>query len=507
MRTYKSTSAIRGDMSDQGGRAKFSGHVGFVIAAAASAVGLGNLWRFPYLASHYGGGIFVLIYIIVAVTFGFSLMIAEIAIGRKTGKSCIHAFGDLARKYRWLGIICALIPIIIVSYYFVIGGWVAKWFAETVTGHLSDMSGYAGNYWWDYITGEIAGLGDPALWFFVFAGLCFVCVIVGVDKGIEKVSRLLMPALLVMIIGISVYNLIAIDGIWEGVGYYLSPDLGELTGGTFLGAISQVFYSMSLAMGIMITYGSYMRKDVSIERSVRNISLIDTVVAILAGLMIVPPSYIFGMGDEKGMGLMFEAMPDVFSGMPAGEVIAPVFYLLVLFAALTSAVSLLEAVVSVFSDAMRHRRQRSIVLALIVLIPLGVLVVLGFGPLMTDLSPFDQGAGILGLFDTLTNSIMMPIAAILTCVFIAVVIKTKTITDEVESEGNEFRSKKMFEVMIKFVCPVLLTVMLVFGLADMFGLFSVYRRGGGQSIPWMEAMSSMQPAFRTVLYHRADSDS
>jgi NSS family neurotransmitter:Na+ symporter len=469
-------------MSHEGGeRAKFSGHIGFVLAAAASAVGLGNLWRFPYLASHYGGGIFVLIYIIVAVTFGFSLMIAEIAIGRKTGKSCIHAFGDLARKYRWLGVVCAAIPIIIVAYYFVIGGWVAKWFIETAAGHLSDMSGYAGNYWWDYITGEISGLGDPMIWFFVFAGLCFVCVIRGVERGIERVSKVLMPALLVMIIGISAYNLIALDGIWDGVRFYLSPDINELTGGTFLGAISQVFYSMSLAMGIMITYGSYMRKDVSIENSVRNISLIDTMVAIIAGLMIVPPAYIFGMGDEKGMGLMFEAMPDVFSGMPGGEVIAPIFYLLVLFAALTSAVSLLEAVVSVFSDARNRRRNRSIVLALIVLIPLGILVVLGFGPLMTDLHPFDQGAGILGIFDTVTNSIMMPIAAILTCVFIAVVIKTRTITDEVEAEGAEFRSKRMFEVMIKYVCPIMLSFMLVLGLADMFGIFSVYR-GASQRI-------------------------
>ena len=469
---------------ENGERAKFSGYIGFVLAAAASAVGLGNLWRFPYLASHYGGGIFVVIYIIVAVTFGFSLMIAEIAIGRKTGKSCLHAFGELARKYRWLGVICALVPIFVVSYYFVIGGWVAKWFAETALGHLSDMSGYAGNYWWDYVTGGISGIGDPAIWFFVFAGLCFACVLLGVDRGIERVSRVLMPALLVMIIGISAYNLIAIDGIWDGVRFYLSPDIGELTGGTFLGAISQVFYSMSLAMGIMITYGSYMRKDTSIEKSVRNISLIDTVVAILAGLMIVPPAYIFGMGDEKGMGLMFEAMPDVFSNMPGGEFIAPVFYLLVLFAALTSAVSLLEAVVSVFSDATNGRRNRSIVLALIVLIPLGILAVLGFGPLMTDLGPFDQGAGILGIFDTLTNSIMMPIAAILTCVFIAVVIKTKAITDEVEAEGQHFRSKGLFEVMIKFVCPIMLSFMLVLGLADMFGIFSIYRGGSQHPGGW-----------------------
>ncbi|MBO4552505.1 MAG: sodium-dependent transporter [Candidatus Methanomethylophilaceae archaeon] len=454
-------------------RASFSGRLGFVMAAAASAVGLGNLWRFPYLTSHYGGGIFVIVYIILAITFGFSLMVAEVALGRKTGKSCISAFGDLCKKYKWIGVVAALVPLLIVPYYCVIGGWVTKWFSMTVTGDLATLSADGGSYWWNYITGEVAGMSDPTLWFIIFAMLCIMCVVVGVDKGIEKLSKILMPLLLVMMVGITIYEF-TLPGIWDGVAFYLNPDISKLSGGTFLGAVSQIFYSMSLAMGIMITYGSYMKKDVSIEKSTRNISLIDTIVAIMAGLMIVPAAYSMGLGDSKGMGLMFMSLPQVFEQMPAGDFIAPIFYLLVLFAALTSAVSLLETVVSVFVDLKKVRRNLSIGISSVLLILLGIVSVMGFGPWMTNIGAFDQGAGWLGIFDTLTNSILMPIIAILTCLFIGYVIKINVITDEVEAEGNAFKSKRIFEYMIKYICPICLAAILVFGMLDMFGVFSVY---------------------------------
>jgi len=452
------------------GRGSFTGRLGFVMAAAASAVGLGNLWRFPYLTSHYGGGIFVIIYIILAVTFGFSLMVAEIALGRRTGKSCISAFGELAKKYKWIGVIAAIIPALIVPYYCVIGGWVTKWFATTVTGNLSTLTADDGGYWWSYITGDMA---DPMIWFVVFAVLCLVCIIRGVNRGIEKVSKVLMPMLLFMMIAITIYEL-TLPGIWDGIIYYFNPDISKLSAGTFLGAVSQIFYSMSLAMGIMITYGSYMKKADSIERSTRNISLIDTMVAILAGLMIVPPAYIFGFGDSKGMGLMFVALPQVFEQMPAGEFVAPVFYLLVIFAAMTSAVSLLETVVSVFIDGAKMKRKVSIIVSSVLLLAIGTVVVLGFGPLMPEPTMFNQGAGWLGILDTVTNSILMPVVAILTCVFIGYVVKVSFITDEVESEGNSFVFKKPFEYMIKYICPICLAAILVFGLLDMFEIIHVY---------------------------------
>ena len=462
-------------MSKEGceGRGAFTGRLGFVLAAAASAVGLGNLWRFPYLTAHYGGGIFVIVYIIMAVTFGFSLMVAEVALGRRTGKSCIAAFGDIAKKYKWIGVIAAIVPALIVPYYCVIGGWVSKWFAMTVTGNLSTLTSDGGNYWWNYITGGVAGMGDPTLWFLIFAALCLLCIVMGVDKGIEKVSKVLMPLLLFMMIAITIYEF-TLPNIWDGIVFYLSPDISKLSPSTFLGAISQIFYSMSLAMGIMITYGSYMRKNDSIEKSARNISLIDTVVAILAGLMIIPPAFIYGFGDSKSMGLMFVALPQVFEQMPAGEFVAPVFYLLVMFAAMTSAVSLLETVVSVFIDGAKLRRQMSIIASAGLLLVLGLLVVYGFGPLYTDLHPFDQEAGWLGIFDMLTNSILMPIVAILTCFFIGYVVKISFISDEVESEGNSFMFKKPFEYMIKYICPICLLLILIFGLIDGLGIQKIY---------------------------------
>ena len=343
----------------------------------------------------------------------------------------------------------------------------------TVTGDLSTLAADGGAYWWDYITGNIAGMSDPTLWFIIFAMLCVFCVVVGVDRGIEKLSKILMPLLLFMMIGITIYEF-TLPGFWDGVVFYLNPDVSKLSGGTFLGAISQIFYSMSLAMGIMITYGSYMKKDVSIEKSTRNISVIDTVVAILAGFMIVPAAFSMGLGDSKGMGLMFMSLPQVFAQMPAGEIIAPIFYLLVLFAALTSAVSLLETVVSVFVDLKKIRRNDSIGISAVLLVLLGIVSVMGFGPWMTNIGAFDQGAGWLGIFDTVTNSILMPVIAILTCVFVGYVIKVHVITDEVEAEGNAFVSKRVFEYMIKYICPICLAAILIFGLLDMFGVFSVY---------------------------------
>lgn len=466
-------------MSETEKRGSFSGKLGFVLAAAASAIGLGNLWRFPYLTATYGGGIFVIVYIILAVTFGFTLMVAEIALGRKTGKSCITAFKELAAKYKWIGWIAAIVPVLIVPYYCVIGGWVTKWFAESVSGNLSTIAGNTStteSFWWSFIHGtESGGFSEPTLWFIIFAFLVILCVALGVDKGIEKVSKVLMPLLLIMMIGITIYTF-TISNIWDGIVYYLNPDVSKLQAGTFLGAVSQIFYSMSLAMGIMITYGSYMKKDVSIEKSARNVSLIDTVVAILAGFMIIPASVaLLPEGSDlslSGMGLMFTTLPNVFSSMgAAGNIIAPIFYLLVMFAAMTSAVSLLETVVSEFIDVTKYKRQIAIIASSAILVVLGVITVLGFGPLSTNIA-IDQGVGWLGIFDTITNSFLMPIVAILTCIFIGYVIKVHVITDEVKENGHAFKSERLFIIMIKYICPICLVAILISGTLATFNIWT-----------------------------------
>ena len=456
-------------MSDGEGRGSFSGKLGFVLAAAASAIGLGNLWRFPYLASHYGGGLFLVVYVILAVSFGFTLLTAEVALGRKTGKSCIDAFRDLNKRYSFIGWMVAVIPIIIVPYYCVIGGWVLKYFFESASGNLETLaSGGSGGspYWWDFITGNATGsVAEPTVWFVIFAVMCMFVICLGVGKGVERVSKILMPILLVMLAIVTAFTF-TLDGIGDGLAFYLVPKPEDLCPDTFLGAVSQIFYSMSLAMGIMITYGSYMKKDVNIEHSARNIGLIDTGVAFFAGLMIVPAAFSFGLQDSSGMGLMFNALPMVFDKMPFGEIVAPVFFLLVVFAALTSAMSLAETAVSIFKDRMHVGRPVAIAITSAIILFLGVVCCLGFGPWMTDV-PGDQGAGWLGIFDTLTNSILMPIAAILTCIFIGYVIKTVAIEEELETNGP-FRSKKLFRVMIKFVCPICLLAILVSG---MYGTF------------------------------------
>jgi len=277
-------------------RSSFTGKIGFVLAAAGSAVGLGNIWRFPYLAAKYGGGVFLLVYIALSVTFGFSLMVAEIAIGRKTGKSAIQAFSSIDKRYSFVGLLAAAVPIIILPYYSVIGGWVLKYFAGFVSGSASSMAAdsYFGNY--------ISGVTEPLVWFAIFLGATALIVLFGVEKGIEKVSKIMMPILVVLTLFIAIYTIITMDGAWGGVKYYLLPDFSKFSIMTVVAAMGQLFYSMSLAMGIMITFGSYMKKDISIEKSAGQIEIFDTGIAFLAGLMIIPAVFAFSGGDESALG-------------------------------------------------------------------------------------------------------------------------------------------------------------------------------------------------------------
>ena len=328
-------------------RSGFSGKLGFVLAAAGSAVGLGNIWRFPYLAAKYGGGMFLLVYILLAITFGFTLMVAEIALGRKSQLSAVSAFPKLNRKFTFLGYLASFVPIIILPYYSVIGGWVTKYLVTFCSGNMSAAAqdGYFNSF--------ISSTGEPIFYFAIFLALTATIVLLGVEKGIEKVSKFLMPVLVVLSIGVAVYSA-CLPGAMEGVIYYLKPDFSNFSVTTVLAAMGQLFYSMSLAMGIMITYGSYMKKDVNIESATRQISLFDTGIAFFAGLMIIPAVFSFSGGDQsalgQGPGLMFVTLPKVFETFPGGTYIGALFFILVLLAALTSSISLMETVVSIFID-------------------------------------------------------------------------------------------------------------------------------------------------------------
>lgn len=455
------------DKHQNAGRSSFTGKIGFVLAAAGSAVGLGNIWRFPYLAAQYGGGIFLLVYVILSLTFGFTLMAAEIAIGRKTGKSAISAFGNLDKRFSFLGYIASAIPIIILPYYSVIGGWVAKYIAGFVSGegHLMAKDEYFGSY--------ISRVGEPLIWFGIFIFLTALIVFFGVEKGVEKVSKVMMPVLILLTIFIAVYTLVTTDGAWDGVLYYITPDFSKFSIMTVVAAMGQLFYSMSLAMGIMITFGSYMKKEISIEKSVHQIEFFDTAIAFLAGLMIIPAVFAFSGGDEtalgKGPGLMFITLPKIFDTMPAGSFIGAVFFIMVFFAALTSSVSLMETIVSILMDKAHLNRRISCVIVFAFSLALGIPSSLGYS-VWSEVKIL--GLQVLDLFDFISNSIMMPVVALITCIFVGFILKPKTLSDEIKI-GGEFKLEKMFSVVIRFIAPICILAILVSAVLDVFGVIKI----------------------------------
>ena len=448
-------------------RSGFSGKLGFVLAAAGSAVGLGNIWRFPYLAAKYGGGMFLLVYIILAVTFGFSLMVAEIGIGRKSQQSAITAFRQLDKRFSFLGYLAAAVPAIILPYYSVIGGWVTKYMADFVGGKgaIAAQDGYFGNF--------ISQVGEPVLYFSIFMSLTVLIVLFGVEKGIEKVSKIMMPVLVILSVGIAIYS-VTIPGAIDGVIYYIKPELENFSLTTVIAALGQLFYSMSLAMGIMITYGSYMKKEVNVESSTRQISVFDTGIAFFAGLMIIPAVFAFSGGDKsalgQGPGLMFVTLPKVFDTMAGGQIIGAVFFLLVLLAALTSSISLTETVVASIMDKFHIKRIPACIIVFAVCIGLGLVSIFGYS-IWSDITVI--GMQFLDFFDFISNTIMMPILAIITCIFVGFFIKPQAIIDEIESEGKTFKSKKLFVVMIKYIAPIFILLILVSSILNTFGIIKI----------------------------------
>ncbi len=447
-------------------RSSFTGKLGFVLAAAGSAVGLGNIWRFPYLAAKYGGGIFLLVYLVLAITFGFTLMIAEIAIGRKTGLSAISAFKKLNSKYAFIGYLASVVPMIILPYYSVIGGWVMKYLFDFTTGAAKEAASDS------YFTGFISQTGAPIFWFFLFIGITAIIVLCGVEKGVEKVSKIMMPILVILSLFIAIYS-VCLPGAKEGVLYYILPDFSKFSATTVLAAMGQLFYSMSLAMGIMITYGSYMKKDVNLESSVTQIEFFDTGIAFMAGLMIIPAVFVFSGGTPEALGkgpsLMFVTLPKVFETMAGGTYIGILFFLLVLFAALTSSISLMETVVSIFCDKFKLSRKLSCFVVLFISIILGLLSTLGYG--------IWDGVKIIGMqfldfFDFISNSVLMPIVAFLTCVFVGYVLKPSVIIEEVE-ESKKFKRKALFTFMIKYLAPICIVLILISSLLDALGIFKI----------------------------------
>jgi NSS family neurotransmitter:Na+ symporter len=444
--------------------AGFTGKLGFVLAAAGSAVGLGNLWRFPYLAAQYGGGIFLLCYIVLAVFFGVTLLMLEIGIGRHTGKSAIGAFKALSSKFKWFGYICVIVPIIIVPYYCVIGGWVTKYMFSFIVGSeglVGDSSTVdASKFFTDFISSPI----EPLIFFLIFAAITILIVSFGVQKGIEKMSKILMPALAIIAVALMIYVMFQ-PGALAGVEYFLVPDFSKFKFETVLGALGQLFYSMSIGMCIMITYGSYMKKGVSIKNSALQIASFDSGFAIIAGLIIVPALFAFAPDPQvalakPGPSFMFIHIANVFNTMPLGRVIGVIFFVLVLFAAVTSSVSLVEAIVGVLCDSGKISRKTACLLVFAIILVLGTLSSLGFG-VLGDIQI--AGYTILDMFDFLSNNILMPIVAIITCVIAGWFINKNILPKEIGIDKNKHLTT-YFNVIIKFVAPVCILLILITGL-------------------------------------------
>ncbi len=455
--------------NDSKKRSSFSSKLGFILSAAGSAVGLGNIWRFPYLAAKYGGGIFLLVYLLLVLTFGYTMIVAESAIGRMTKKSPVGAYRHFGKDwmFRAGGWMNAVIPLLIVPYYSVIGGWVLKYLVAYCCGEAQALAADS------YFSGFISSGLPVELWFLLFALTTMGIIYMGVQNGIERVSSFMMPLLVVLAAVIAVYSM-SRPGALAGVRYFLVPDLSRFSWMTVVAAMGQMFYSLSIAMGILVTFGSYMKDDFSIESATENVETFDTMIAILAGLMIIPAVFAFSGGDpgvlKAGPSLMFITMPKIFASMGFGTGAGIIFFLLVFFAALTSSIALSESAVSTCEDEFGWSRKKASIIVAAVMLLLGTLSAFGYGPLAMVRV---VGMQFLDFFDFLTNSVMMPLAAMATCLLVVRVIGVDRIAEELMKNGAKFRRRRVFNFMIKYLCPFFVAIILFSSVASVLGWISI----------------------------------
>ena len=447
----------------------FSGQVGFVLAAAGSAVGVGNLWRFPYLAAKDGGGLFLLVYLALVLTFGFTLLTSDIAIGRRTKKSAIGAYTEMHPRWRFLGILTFLVPVLIMTYYAVIGGWITKYAVSYLTGQAAAAA--QDNYFTSFISSPVS----PVVFALLFMGVTAFIVYNGVQDGIERVSRYMMPVLLVLVVVIAGYSLTLrhtdasgqMRTGMEGFVYYLTPHLEGLTVSRFLqillDAMSQLFFSLSVSMGIMITYGSYVKPDVNLNRAVNQIEFFDTGVALLAGAMIIPAVYVFSGVEGMGAGpsLMFVSLPKVFNAMgAAGLVVGVLFFVAAIFATLTSCISVLESIVANCMEILHTNRKKTVLVLSGVYLAASAVIALGYSIFYFEVQlPNGSTGQLLDIMDYVSNSVMMPLIALLSTILIGWVVGPDYVVEEMEKGGARFTRKKVYRVMIRYIAPVMMLVL------------------------------------------------
>ena len=447
----------------------FSGQLGFVLAAAGSAVGVGNLWRFPYLAAKDGGGLFLIIYFILVITFGFTLLTSDIAIGRRTQQSAIGAYTQMRPKWKFLGILTFLVPVLIMTYYAVIGGWITKYAVVYLTGQSKAAAAD------DYFTSFITSPASPVVFALLFMAVTAFIVYNGVEDGIERVSKWMMPILLVLIVVIAIYALTLkhtdasgqVHTGMEGFLYYLTPNFEGLTVQRFLqillDAMSQLFFSLSVSMGIMITYGSYVKPEVDLNKAVNQIEIFDTGVAFLAGAMIVPAVYVFSGTEGMGAGpsLMFVSLPKVFAAMgKAGIFVGILFFVTAVFATLTSCISVLESITANCMEIFHTSRKKTVLILSVIYLAASAVIALGYSVFYVEVVlPNGSTGQLLDIMDYISNSVMMPFIALLSTILIGWVMTPDYVIDEMERNGEKFRRKKLYRIMIRYVAPVLMFIL------------------------------------------------
>ena len=450
-------------------KGSFTGSLGFILAAAGSAVGVGNIWRFPYLAAKDGGGLFILIYLVLVLTFGFTLLTTDIAIGRKTRKNALQAFGSISPKWGFLGKLTFLVPALIMTYYSVIGGWITKYLFDYVV--TDGVEAAEDGYFVGFITSKTL----PIVFMLIFLLVTIWIVYRGVEKGIEQFSKFVMPGLLLLIIGIAIFSLtlkhtdatgVTRTGI-DGLMVYLRPDFKGLTLSKFLNilldAMSQLFFSLSVSMGIMITYGSYVKKETHLEKSITQIEIFDTGVALIAGMMIIPAVFVFfGMeGMGSGPSLMFISLPKVFASMGgAGKFVGILFFVMVVFAALTSCISIMETLVANCMEIFHAGRKKVCMGVGIFAVVTAVIICLGYNILYFE-APLPNGSTgqLLDIADYISNSFLMPLISFLTCIFIGWVVKPGWIEGEMLENGAAFHKKRIYEIMVRYIAPIMMGIL------------------------------------------------
>ena len=450
-------------------KSNFSGSIGFVLAAAGSAVGVGNIWRFPYLCAKDGGGLFLLIYLVQVLTFGFVLLTTDVAIGRRTKQNALNAYATLHKKWRFLGYLTFLVPTLIMTYYSVIGGWILKYLSVYMISNGTDAA--KDGYFISFITSK----ASPIVFMLIFLSITAWIVFCGVEKGIEKFSRIIMPGLILMIIIIAVFSLTLShkdsDGTvrtgLQGLMVYLRPDFTGLTAKRFLeillDAMSQLFFSLSVSMGIMITYGSYVKDDVNLSKATNQIEIFDTAVAFLAGMMIIPAVFVF-LGTEgmsSGPSLIFITLPKVFESMGIlGRFVAIIFFIMLAFAALTSCVSVMETLVANCMEIFHQSRKKMCAVIGVYSLVTALLICLGYNVFYFELQLPNGSVGqLLDVMDYISNSFLMPFISLLTSIFIGWVIGPQWIVDEVTKNHEKFPRAGLYRFMIQYVVPVVMLIL------------------------------------------------